>query len=291
MDQFSYFHLCDHRIRRTTKDGEVTTLPVETSPTDLIHTVINGAIVLELLEIRASEYDLNDAEFVDFHYDNGEEHHTYDDVDSGEGFYDDKKQFIVNYGKYFQEGQSLSDPLPSEFFEPILHNRIRWNVKPPTKYQVKARVLYTHDTHDVYRAAQCPVCGGKGWFVDLLNKDGQFEQPKGILRIAQRIVKDLLTDLGTHWLDSTYGTSLKKQISLSAYDDDKLFDTVRMVVSEVEDRYLTNQQNFFEGLAMDEILTSLITDGVFRSSQNPTIILLQLRIRTMTDEQVFQLGV
>ncbi|MED4068638.1 hypothetical protein [Priestia megaterium] len=289
LDNFTYFHLCNHRIRKSNRDGEVKTLTVESSK-NLIDVLINGAVVLEIYEVRAIDYDKSDAEIIDFYYDNNQREQTYDDVDPGESYYDEKEAFIINYAKYFKDGESVSEPLPTTFYEPTLHNRIRWIVKPPTRYQVKAKVKYTYEAYDNYSPVDCPICGGKGWFIDILNKDGEFEVPIGIIKVAQRVVKDFLTEIGTQSYDPTYGTTVKYDAMKNSADDESVFNSIRAAASLVEDQYLTDQQNIIASLTDDEILLSLTVEDVYRMTQKPTVTVIQLRIRTQTDEQVFKFG-
>ena len=289
MDQFIYFHLCDHRVKKSKRDGEIVTLNVERG-SNLIDVLINGGVVLEIHEVRAVEYDKEDFEIIDFYYDNPKRDQTYDDIDVGESYYDEKELYMVDYSKYFKEGTDISEPLPQSFYEPILHNRIRWIVKPPKVYQVVAKVRYTYEAYDNYRPADCPICGGKGWFVDILNKDGEFETPVGIIKVAQRIVKDFLTEVGTQLFDPTYGTTVKREAMFNIGDDENIFNEIRLATSDVEDRYLTDQQAIITELPSEEILLSLTVDNVYRSEQNRTKINIQLRIQTETDEQVFKFG-
>jgi hypothetical protein len=290
MDNFSYFHLCNHRIRKTPSDGEETLLTVHAGK-DLIDVLINAAIVLEILEVRALEYDPKDVEIIDFYYDNDEKEQDYDDADQGEAYYDDKNEFVVDYSKYFQEGETISDPLPRGFYQAMLHNRIKWGVKPPKKYQVKAKVRYTTITFENYKPFECPICNGKGWFVDIMDKDGMFKVASGIVKIAQRVVKDLMTEKQSQLFDLDYGKEIKKDSQRFSNDDEQLFNSIRMTISEVEDDYLNEQQEVIRNLQNDEILQALITDKVSRHPTNPTIIIIQLRIRTMSEEQLFQIGV
>lgn len=288
MDNFSYFHLCNHRIKKSARDGEITTIDVE-SGSGFTDVIINGAVVLELLEVRVLEYDPNIRESVDFYYDNTEREQTYEDDDE-DGLYDQADHILVDYSKYFIPGATISEPLPSGMYEPTLHNRIRWSVKPPIKYQVKAKVKYTHQAYENFLPANCPVCGGKGWFIDILNKDGAFEVPTGIQKIAQRIVKDLLTEVKSQRFNLDYGTTVKKDGLANSADDNQLFDNIRMAVSDVENNYLNQQQNIITQLEPDEILFELITDDVSRLSTNLTIVIIRLRIRTAMQEETFQLG-
>ena len=290
MDSFTYFHLCDHRIKKSARDGEVVTLFVDHGK-DLIDIVVNGAVVLEIYEVRAVDYDKDDAEIIDFYYDNDQREQTYDDVDPGEAYYDEKEIYIVNYGKYFENGENISRPLPPSYYEPILHNRIRWIVKPPQRYQVLAKIKYTYDSYENYRPIDCPICGGKGWFIDILNKDGEFGTPDGVIKIAQRVVKDLLTELGTQVFDPTYGTTVKREVVANSADDDAVFNSIRMAVSVVEDQYLTDQQALITTLEPEETLTALNVEDVYRLTAKPTVIFLQLRITNLTDQQVFKFGI
>ena len=289
MDNFSYFHLCDHQIRKSQKDGEIATLTVKNGR-DLIDIIINGAVVLEIYEVRAIEYDKNDFEIIDFYYDNEDREQTYDDVDPGESYYDEGELYFVEYGKYFLEGEKISRPLPASFYEPYLHNRIRWIVKPPATYQIKAKIRYTRESYENYRPEDCPICGGKGWFIDILNKNGQFEQPVGIIKVAQRVVKDMLTEVGSQLYDLEYGTELKKQALFYTGEDDELFNFIRMIVSEVEDNYLTDQQNMILELPPEETLLALHVDDVYRHPAQPRKVMIRLRIETSTNDEVFKFG-
>lgn len=254
-----------------------------------IQILTNGAAIINIQEVRALEYD-EVSEIVDAYYDNLDSEQTYDDKDPGEAYYDDKKQFLVDYSKYFQEGKEISDPLPDTFFVPILHNRIQWSVKPPRKYQVTAEVRFSSVGYQTYRSVDCPVCGGLGWFVDILNKNGQFQQPTGIAKVAQRVVKDFLTEMGTQLFDNDYGTTIKKDAMDYTADDETLFNQIRITVSNVEDGYLDDQQNIIRQLSSDEILQSLIVEDVFRSAQNPALVIVRLKIETVDETKVFQLG-
>lgn len=288
VDNFSYFHLCDHQIKRVQKSGTVMTFPIESNG-EQIQILVNGGVVTRIEEIRVLEYD-QVVEIVDGYYDNIDNEQTYDDEDAGEVYFDDKKRFLVDYSKYFPHGSNISEPLPNDFYSPILHNRIEWLVKPPSKYQVKAEVRFSNSGNETYRAADCPVCGGLGWFIDILNKNGQFQQPTGIAKVVQRVVKDFLTEIGTHMFDDSYGTTIRKDVMELSSDDESLFNQIRITISNVEDGYLNDQQNIITQLSSEEILLSVSAENVFRSSQNPTAVFIRLKIITAADERIFQLG-
>ena len=289
MDEFSYFHLCDHRIKKPLSAGDIKDITVTNSGKQ-IDTVINAAIVHEVFEVRVLEGN-NDAEIEDFFYDNEKRLQTYDDVDPGDSYYDDKEQFIVDYSKYFKEGNAVSEPLPPSFYEPILHNRLKWLVKPPKRYVVNAKVRYTNEQFYNYYPEDCPICAGKGWFVDILNKEGEFIVPTGIEKVAQRVVKDLLTQVGTQPFDPNYGTTIKEDLMVISGSDEDLFDALRLSVSSVEDQYLSAQQERLEYLSGDETLNALIIENVLRSAKNTNVIILQLRIQTEEEDRTFRLGI
>lgn len=289
MDKFSYLHLCDHRIRKTGTDGELTTLTVSAG-SDLIDVLINAAIVLEINSVRVLEYTTI-VETTDFLYDNDTREQTYDDVDPSDSYYDDRDQFLVDYSKYFMEGQTVSEPLPKSFYEPLLHNRIKWSVKPPKKYLVEAKVKYTHTSFQTYLPQDCPICNGKGWFVDIMDKNGVFQVVTGIEKIAQRVVKDLLTEKHSQIFDFEYGEEIKREMIRGSSDDERLFNIVRMAISDVEDQYLNDQQNVIRDLPPEEIMQALIVEQVMRHPKNPRAVVVRLRIRTMQEEQVFQFGI
>lgn len=269
--------------------GQTVTILVTSSggPVDII---VNGAVLMQIVEVRAVQYDPSVTEIADFYYDNTDTTQTYDDTDPANSYYDDQEAFLINYGKYFDEGATISNPLPGGLYEPFLHNRLKWSVKPPITYQVTAVVRYSGSQYYRYVAVDCPVCGGKGWFIDLLNKDGIFTQPVGVVKVAQRVVKDLLTELGTSIFDLSYGQRVRDDMVDYASDDVQMFDLIRLAVSAVEDNYLSNQQMVILSLQPDEILKSLSVDDIFRNPNNSSMIVLQLRIITSVEDQVLQVG-
>jgi hypothetical protein len=126
--------------------------------------------------------------------------------------------------------------------------------------------------------------------VDLLNKNGAFVQPVGIIKVAQRVVKDFLTEVGTSIFDSNYGQKIRDDMLTYSNDDERLFDIIRLAFSSVEDNYLNNQQNIILTLQPDEILIDLSVESIYRNPSNATMIIVQLRIVTSTEDQVLQIG-
>lgn len=291
MDSFKYFHICDHRRRIPAESSNDFTIDVETGGTQ-IDTVLRGGILLEVNEIRVLEYDPNDVQIIDFFYDNESRLQRYEDTVPGQSYYDERELFIVDYSRYFPiSGSDVSNKLPPSFYEPVLHNRLRWLVKPPKKYRIIGKVRYTHDRYETFHQRDCPFCAGKGWFIDILNKEGAFQNSTGPYRIAQRVVKDLLTVKNTQRFDEAYGTTLKTEALYLSEDDDRLFDLIRMTVSEVEDEYLSEQQEKLQQLDPDETLLTLITEDIRRSPSNRTVVMIRLRIVTRESSETFQLGI
>lgn len=291
MDNFSYFHLCDHNIKKPLNQGQQVTISVTSSggPVDII---INGATIMQIVEVRAVTYDPNVTTIADFYYDNTDVDptQTYDSTNLSNSYYDDQAAYLIDYSKYFDRNATISNPLPGGLYEPFLHNRLKWSVKPPVTYQVTAIVRYSGSQYQRYLPGDCPVCGGKGWFIDLLTKNGTFTQPEGIIKVAQRIVKDLLTELGTSVFDSSYGERVRDDMVDYANDDGQMFDLIRLAVSSVEDNYLSNQQMIITTLQPDEILKVLSVDNIYRSPYKNTTVILQLRIATQMEDQVLQVG-
>ena len=288
MDLFSYYHICDHRILKNQRSGQVEEITVN-SGKGQVHKIINGATVINILEIRVIEFDPNDRAVKDFYYDT-EDDQTYVDPDNGEGYYDEMEDFVVEYAPFFEPGKTISNPIPSGWYEPYLHNRVRWLVKPPIKYVVKATLKYTSQEYDTYTLNTCPICDGKGWFVDLFNRNGKFEKVSGVIKVGQRVLKDLITEVNTHPFDSTYGTELKKDVIGNMFLEEELEDYVRTVVSSVEDQYLTNQQEILNTLDDSEILTSLSVEKVYQSPTKKMRIMIDLVLETEETNQLLRVG-
>lgn len=290
MKEYNFLHLCDHNFKITNKDGVEREIEVWNKKDSVIDLVIDKAIVLSIIEVRAIDYTPSQ-NVVEFRFDNDKKLQTYEDVDTEDGYFDDRDEFVVDYSKFFKKGQEISEPLPSEYFDPFLHNRIKWNVKPPTKYLVKAKILYSTAKQKTYTLQECPRCQGKGWFVDILNQKGKFEFASGINKVVQRVIKDLLTKLQSSKIDLGYGKNLHTVLRETSADDERTFDLVRLIVSGVEDDYLMRQSEYLNELAPEEVLTSLMVQNISRSKVKNTSILLELAIETQADSRVFRISV
>lgn len=284
-----YFHLCNHQFKKQDYDGEIHDISVKNSKTQ-VDIIIDGATVLDIIEVRALMYD--PFKKIDpFFYDNEKKNQTYEDVDDEDGYYDDVNNRIIDYAQYFKDGETVSEPLPQEFYQSFLHNRIKWNVKPPTEYIVKAKVYFSGGKVMTYDIGDCPVCQGKGWFVDVLNFNGVYVEAEGITRIAQRVVKDFLTKVNSSIINLEYGTLVWSVIARGTTDDEVLFDDIRLILSEIEDNYIERQTERISELEDDEILVRLNTKQISRSSSDQRRIVIDLQIQTQAENRVLRIAI
>jgi hypothetical protein len=283
---FRFFHVCTHRIREYNTSGDERTIKItnDGNATDLL---IRGATIERILSVQAITYQ-NRVDRDEFGYDNTSDDHRYEDRDLEDGYYDGANHFFVNYAKYFANGATTSNPLPETFYEAYLHNRIKWLVEPPLSYVVTVLIRYTNGKSVTYNPTECPYCQGKGWFVDILDNDEKFGLDSGIEKVSQRIVKDLMTELYSSVLNLEYGTVLKQTVASASKDDEAIFDDIRMVISEVEDRYLLRQQSEYDTLEATERLLSLRVEDARRSTRDKRRITLELRIETEEESRSFR---
>jgi hypothetical protein len=291
MMDFKFLHLCNHVFKSVNPEGEIREIEVIHEGEDLIDLVIGGAVLLGIMEVRVIEVKPFQ-KIDDFLYDNNKKLQTFEDVDSEDGYFDDAEGFIVDFSPYFKgvTPGNPSNPIPTEYYEPYLHNRIKWNVNPPIKYLVKGKVLFHGGNKKTYPMNECPRCQGNGWFVDILNQDGKFEESSGLSKIAQTIIKDFLTKLGSSVLDRDYGTLAHEQLALSNAEDNKMFDDLRLIVSEVEDKYLSKQASNLSNLNPDEILVALRINDVYRPTPQSRKIVMELKIITMVSNGLFRIA-
>jgi hypothetical protein len=283
-----HMHFCTHVKKQDDRDGMVKEVTIINNGTQR-DILIDKAKVLEILEVRAIEFERID-DYEEFEYDMTSERQTYDDPDPTDGFYDGDDEFLVDYRKYFQEGAAMSNPLPKKFYERFLHNRIKWNVKPPTKYYAKIRVFYPTGNQEFDKPDECRRCLGRGWFIDLFDEEGRYANAEGVHLVLQKVVKDLLTKLGSSQLEEEYGTTLHATIMHNSKHDDDLFDNIRLIVSEVEDKYLEEQVDYRDGLSDEETFVSLRVKKVYKPPTNPRIVVIELLITTMATSGNFRLG-
>lgn len=278
---FKYFQLCTHEKKLNNDGGEKRIVRVINDGTQ-IDVLIRGATVLEIEELRVISYseELDRRELV---YDEPTGRYTYEDEDEDEGFYDDPKENFIRFSEYFPPGAALSNPIPADYYDPYVHNRIKWLVIPPTEYEVTIRVRLPKAKVERHDAKNCPDCQGKGWFVDILDNSGKFNVDRGIEKITQRFLKDLLTEIYSSKTDLEYGTMLRETLGYQTTNDEVLFDDIRMIISEVEDNYLVRQTEKASGLTPEETLRSCTITKIHRSPFDNRTIIIELKIQTESE--------
>lgn len=284
MDTFQYFHLCNHQFSTSESEPLLRTFTVQNSG-DLIDILIERARLLDIIEIRVLEYPSTPAP-TEFEFDNTDDQ-NYEDVDAQDGYFDDDTSLTVDYRNYFTlvNGAYQALPLPRSFYSPYLHNRIRWNVKPPNAYVVTAKVVFSASETVVYNRNDCPRCQGQSWYVDLVNTTHRFVEAAGIEFVAQRIIKDLFTEFGSNTFDATYGTLLRKQILQLETDDEGIFNYIRATVADVQNKYLFRQAPLLTNLPSTQRLVSLSVGNIERMAKSPFHIIVDLVIQTETTTQ------
>lgn len=287
MNKHTFLHLCNHKEKISTSEGSVRHLNVSNTGR-LIDVIVSKAVILDILEVRVLEYDPTSHIDV-LYYDNDKKRQIYDELEPTTGVYDDDGEFLVNYEKHFKdEGAAESEPLPKSYYEAYLHNRIKWSVRPPSRYRVKVLMRPTETLYREYVLDDCPRCQGKGWYTDILNNDGEFSYARGPHRIAQDVVKMLLTKLGSSVIDTTHGTTIHSQ-ALSSKGEVEMFNDIRLIVSGVEDDYLLKQSSNMENLEPNETLVALRAEDVFLSNQGKRVV-VQLSIFTIESEETLRIS-
>lgn len=282
---FQFFHICNHSIPINNALPHIRSIEIKNDGDD-VDVIFSGGIVKEIKSIRAITYTPR-VDKEEFEYDSTKDQ-RYEDSDAADGYYDGNFYNTVDYSKFFSPNQTVSNPLPTTFYRSFLHNRIKWNVEPPLTYVAEVVVQFSNKRTSEYPLSECPRCQGKGWFVDILNEKGKFQLDVGVMKVAQRVVKDLLTELQSSVLNLQYGTLIKQSISGVSKDDDAIFDDIRLILSEVEDRYLLRQQEEYNSLSEDERLVKLWLLNLSRSKQNARTIVLDLQIETEEESKTLR---
>lgn len=282
---FQYFHVCNHQEKSVKPEGERHIIPIRSK--GQIDLLVKGATILAIEEVRAITYtERTDKKY--FEYDKTMDPQHYDDAVIERGYYDNASDYYVNYSKHFKDGHPKSEPLPKHYYQAYLHNRINWNVEAPLTYEVTAIVRFQEDYKRVYEVGDCPICQGRGWFVDVLNANGRFHKDKGIDLIVQKVIKDMMTELYSSVINLEYGTVLKQTVGGVVKEDEEIFDDIRIIVSDVEDKYLLRQQTTYNSLELDERLVSLTVGKIFRLPKDVRRIAMDLVIQTEYESRNFR---
>lgn len=284
MDRFRYFFFCDHKFPVTDSDGDIREVTIVNDGT-LIDILVDRARILDILEVRVATYEPLNPQAI-FYYDNTPEQ-NYDATGADQGYYDIGPDFNVDYSQYITmvDGAPVAQPLPTTFYARYLHNRIQWKVRPPKSYVAKVKVLLTPNQFKTLDLQDCPRCQSNGWYVDIMDENHLFTEATGIVKVTQRLIKDLFTEAGSNRLDTSDGTVLRKQMveQPPGATNDKLFNDVRLIVSGVEDRYLAAQSANLSTLADSEILVHFTCTNVFRNPISPTRVTAELTVQTRVE--------
>lgn len=278
MDRFQYFHLCNHTFSTSTTDPSIKTITVQNSG-DLIDILIERARILDIISVYVAERPVVGPSS-DFNYDNLDDQ-NYEDSDVQDGYFDDDELPLVDYRTYYDQ----NIPLDASFYSLYLHNRIKWKVKPPFKYTVTAKIQFSAIEETVYDQPDCPRCQGNAWYIDLVNTFNVFQESAGIEYVAQRVVKDLFTEITTNLFDVNYGTTLQRQMFQMNLSDDTLFNHIRAAVADVQSNYLLRQAPILNQLMPNQRLVSLTVGNIQRGSDAVSRILVDLVIRTEQEIQ------
>lgn len=283
---FEYFHICTHESNDVQTKEDTLTVTIQNQ--GQIDVLIRGATVLEIKSIRVIRYTPR-KDSVQLKYDDTDPNHMYDHLATQYAYYDDPHHYYQDYSRFFEPGATKSNPLPESFYEIVFKNRVKWLVEPPLEYEVVMRVRYDKEFTKTFAPEDCDICQGNGWFVDIIDNSGFFKIDKGVMKVLQRVIKDVLTELFSSVLSLEYGTKIKKTVMMNARDDDELFDDVRLIINEVEARYIQRQALEYDKLPPDERLESLIAENIYRSPSNKRKIVLELRIITEEEDNTFGL--
>lgn len=275
---YNFFHLCDHSIKYRERKMKMHELIFDNTPQNrFIQTLIKGGKIEKIYDVYPLEqypYDFQEP----IHYDIKNEY----DLEPPLRFDKDPENYI-DFTHWIENGL----PLPKDMYEPYLHNRMRWFVVPPKKFKVivDLSIIGNYDVHE--NARECDRCQGNGWYVDIFSPENKFQRSTGIYYIVENVIKDLLTKLASSNLKLDYGTQLHKYVA-ETYDEEELFNHIRLEVSGVEDRYFNRQRaRGINDIPDNEHLVRLEVANLSISPKDKRKILLELRIITLSEDKTF----
>lgn len=280
---FVFFHLCDHSIEFKGRKVKSQEIELSNSSNKYIQRITKGAIVDRIVSVVVHEQ--NEEEMIEpIDYDTKEE---YDKIKiegkKKKGYYDQEDEVIVDFSEYIESGE----PIPSEYYERYLHNRIKWLVKPPTRYTITVDLTIQGDFKAKVDAVDCEICQGNGWYVDIADSKTSFHRSRGNYKIVQNVIKDLLTKIGSSRLELSYGQRLHL-FPQENYDEERFIEDVQLEVREVEQKYIARQQPVLSEIPPDETLVELqVVHAQLRPDRNTNMIIF-LRVISLEEDKVFQ---
>lgn len=260
MRGFRYMHRCSHRFSSGDDERIVESSELFLTEGRSTAVLIDGANVLDILEVRVKDYEYTRVD--PSAYDEYDRVITYDDADHGEGFFDDLNDGRVDYGQFFLPGKSVSEPIPPALYRQFLHNRIEFLAGPPKSFFATFKIRYRPEPNATHVPAECPRCGGRGWFIDLVDERGDYHQADGAHHVVQDFIRILLTDKGDSRLDTDAGSRLRT-IMGRALTPDALEVEVAAMVSEATEQYLRAQADTdTSDYAPEEVLYQVTLAGI-----------------------------
>lgn len=287
MRGYRYLHVCRHRFSSGTVEATIDSPELFSEANKMTATLIEGANVLEILEVRVERYAYDDTN-----------RSAYDVVGRATKFdeggpnsrFDDDRGFRVDFGPYFKPGETLSEPIPKTMYRSFLHNRIEFLVYPPISFRVKMRVRYTDARETIYDATRCPRCEGRGWYIDLLDEKGEFGEAIGGEHVIQDFVKIMLMRVGSSMLDRWNGSRLH-EVAGSSETADEVELQVSAIISECAANYLEQQAVTDTSLyAPDEVLLDVSLARIERDTNDRRRWRIYLNFTTEAGERGFLLS-
>lgn len=280
---FVFFHLCDHSIEFKGRKIKNQKIELKNTTNRYVQRITKGAIVDNIVAVIVHAQE--DIEIIDpINYDEKEDYDIIKEEDlKKKGFYDSENEVIADFTEYIESGE----PIPSEYYERYLHNRIKWHVKPPTHYTVIVDLTIQGDFKTKLDASDCEVCQGNGWYVDIVDTKTSFYRSRGNYKIIQNVIKDLLTKIGSSRLELSYGQRLHL-FPQENYDEERFIEDIQIEVKEVERKYITRQQPNLPEIPPDETLVELqVVHAQLRPNRNTNVVIF-LRVISLEEDRVFQ---
>lgn len=240
MRGYRYLHVCRHRFSSGTVEATIDSPELFSEANKMTAMLIDGANVLEILEVRIEKYVYDDVNRSAYDSQGPANLPTDFDAPGSRSRFDDDSKFRVDFGPYFKPGATVSEPIPETMYRSFLHNRIEFLVYPPVSFRVKMRVRYTDLQDNYYEPESCPRCGGRGWYIDLLDEDGEFGAAVGGEHVIQDFVKILLMRVGSSMLDRLNGSRFH-ELAATSETADEIELRVSAIISECATNYLEQQ--------------------------------------------------
>jgi hypothetical protein len=285
MDALLYFRVCNHEIKTLSPPQYVEEKITSGRLTQ--HSLSN--IIFDESSVRIQLIDSSSVPVGDklseMKYDHD---HYFDDADLNKYFFDIESSYYFDFGNI-----PVGVDIDSSLYTIEYGRVIKWLVRPPLTY----KVIYLYQPNTLVSSFKtrglCERCDGFGWYVDIADEAGYDSEVTGIDKVAQRIIKDLLTPLGANDLDTTYGSRLKTVVfdRSDTLSDEQLFLEVSDVISEVEQYYLNTQAGMLEMLSNDEILIRLFLNQSYRDESKLDTIIIELYVETRTNARTLRIPV